>query len=260
MSMAALQQNKKMESKNYILITGASSGIGEHIAIRLSKNYNLIVNGRNDESLSKVLEVCANKENHLKWIHDLDKVEEIETSLREVINSSTALVEGFVHCAGFLKMLPLKSITIGHLQQTMNVNFNAAVVIIKTLISKKINDSNLRNVVFISSTASIRGAKAFNVYSGAKGALDALMRSLAVELAPKVRLNSILPGAIQTKMTEHMFNDKELLEKMTKDYPLGLGTPPDIFEMVDFLLSAKSKWITGQQFVVDGGRSINVSA
>ena len=104
------------------------------------------------------------------------------------------------------------------------------------------------------------GAKAFNVYSASKAALDALMRSLAVELAPNVRLNSVLPGAIQTRMTDHIFKDAELLNRMTKDYPLGVGYPSDIFEMVRFLISDESRWITGQQFVVDGGRSINISA
>jgi NAD(P)-dependent dehydrogenase (short-subunit alcohol dehydrogenase family) len=259
--MEALLRNKnQMDSKSFILITGASSGIGQHIAINLSSHYNLVLNGRNDETLSKVIEQCANKKNHLKWVYDLKNIEGIEDSLRVIIDENILSFDGFIHCAGVLKMLPLKSISLEHLQETISVNFSAAVFLIKALISKKINNSKLKNVIFISSTASIRGAKAFNIYSGSKGAVDALMRSLAVELAPNVRLNSILPGAIQTKMTENMFNDKELLEKMKKDYPLGLGELGDIFEMVNFLLSEKSKWITGQQFVIDGGRSINISA
>ncbi len=249
-----------MDNKKYILITGASSGIGKHIAIKLSPNYNLILNGRSDETLSAVVEQCHSKENHFKWVYDLQDITSIETSFQKLVSESRGHIDGFIHCAGFLKMVPLKSISIAHLQQTMNVNFNAAVLIVKALVSKKINDNSLKNVIFISSTASIRGAKAFNIYSGSKGAVDSLMRSLAVELAPKVRLNSILPGGIKTKMTESMFDDRELMERMEKDYPLGLGQAEDIFEMVDFLLSEKSKWITGQQFVVDGGQTINISA
>ena len=249
-----------MNNKSYILITGASSGIGQHIAIKLSEKYNLIVNGRNDETLSDVLERCSNKENHLKWVFDLKNIIGIEDSFKTLINQNNISIFAFVHCAGFLKMLPLKSISIDHLQETMNVNFNAAVLLIKSLISKKLNNSNLKNVIFISSTASIMGAKAFNIYSGSKGALDSFMRSLAVELAPKVRLNSVLPGAIQTNMTKNIFGDREVLSSMEKDYPLGLGTTNDVFEIVDFLISEKSRWITGQQFVVDGGRSVNISA
>ena len=85
------------------------------------------------------------------------------------------------------------------------------------------------------------------------------MRCLAVELAPNVRVNSVLPGAIQTEMTGNIFENKEVLDRMAQMYPLGVGKPHDIFEMVEFLLSEKSRWITGQQFTVDGGRTINIS-
>jgi NAD(P)-dependent dehydrogenase (short-subunit alcohol dehydrogenase family) len=222
-----------LENKDYILITGASSGIGQHIAIRLSEEYNIILNGRDENTLDDVINQCNQKQNILKWGFD---------------------------CAGFLKMVPLKTLSMHDLQRTMNVNVNAAALLIKSLISKKINESFLQNVVFISSTASIRGVKAFNMYSASKGAADSLMRSLAVELAPRVRLNSVLPGSIKTKMTEHIYNDDSTIERMIKDHPLGLGETSDIFEMVNFLLSEKSRWITGQQFIVDGGRTINISA
>jgi NAD(P)-dependent dehydrogenase (short-subunit alcohol dehydrogenase family) len=249
-----------MEIDNYVLLTGASSGIGQYIAINLSKKYRLILNGRNEETLSSVLDQCSNREEHLTWVFDLKNIENIEGAIAGFVAERKVSVSVFIHCAGFLKMLPLRSISLAHLQETMNINFNAAALLIKSLNSKKINNGNLKNVVFISSTASIMGAKAFNIYSASKAALDALMRSLAVELAPNVRLNSVLPGGIQTKMTESMFADKELVERMAKDYPLGLGTPNDIYEMVDFLISDKSRWITGQQFVVDGGRTINITA
>jgi NAD(P)-dependent dehydrogenase (short-subunit alcohol dehydrogenase family) len=249
-----------MENKTWVLITGASSGIGQYIAIHLSEEYNLILNGRNGATLADVAAQCKNAESHLKWVFDLTDSEDIEESLQAFLANKGIIVSVFIHCAGYLKMLPLKSMSKTYLQDTLSINFTSAALIVKSLISKKVNNAGLQNVVFISSTASIMGAKAFNVYSGSKAALDALMRSLAVELAPKVRLNSVLPGGIQTKMTEHMFNDAELMQRMAKDYPLGLGYPNDIFEMVRFLISEKSRWITGQQFVVDGGRSINISA
>ncbi len=248
-----------MENKKYILVTGASSGIGCEIAVKLSAEHNIILAGRNEETLLAVKQQCSRPAEHLVLVVDLNKIDAVTDALQELIEADMD-VSGFVHCAGYLKMLPLKSISTAQLLETMNVNFNSAVLIIKALISKKINRGSLQNVVFISSTASIMGAKAFNVYSGSKGAVDALMRSLAVELAPAVRLNSVLPGAVATKMTEHMFNDEAVLARMAKDYPLGTGEVNDIFEMVNFLLSDKSKWITGQQFVVDGGRSINISA
>ncbi|MEO7044421.1 MAG: SDR family oxidoreductase [Ferruginibacter sp.] len=246
--------------QQYILITGATSGIGRHIAVNLSKRFALILNGRNLETLSDTYDLCSKEKNHLRWIFDLSNVQDVEVEIQSFIAHNKISIVGFVHCAGFLKMVPLKSISFSDLKLTMNINFAVVVLLIKSMISKKVNAAGLKNVVFISSTASIRGAKAFNVYSASKGALDALMRSLAVELAPKVRLNSVLPGGIHTKMTENIFEDKILVDRMAKDYPLGLGEPADIYEMVEFLISEKSKWITGQQFVVDGGRTINISA
>jgi len=248
-----------MENRKYILVTGASSGIGRDIAIGLSADHNIILAGRSHETLLSVKQSCRRVEDHLIWVTDLNNIDGITESLQELLKDTTD-ISGFVHCAGYLKMLPLKSISAAQLLETMNVNFNSAVLIIKALINKKINRAVLQNVVFISSTAAVMGAKAFNVYSGSKAAVNGLMRSLAVELAPAVRLNSVLPGAVQTKMTEGMFSDDESINRMGKDYPLGLGETADIFEMVQFLLSDRSKWITGQEFVVDGGRSINISA
>lgn len=125
--------------------------------------------------------------------------------------------------------------------------------------NRKLNGDTLKSVVLISSNISNFGAKAFGVYGASKGAMDALMRSLAVELAPKVRLNSVLPGGVRTTMTEHMYQDEELVKRMAATYPLGLGEANDIYEVVNFLLSDKARWITGQQCTVDGGRTINIT-
>jgi NAD(P)-dependent dehydrogenase (short-subunit alcohol dehydrogenase family) len=85
------------------------------------------------------------------------------------------------------------------------------------------------------------------------------MRALAVELAPATRVNSILPGAIQTSMAEGGFADPAIVEKLRQDYPLGIGRPDDIASAVEFVLSAGARWLTGQEIVIDGGRTINAS-
>lgn len=247
------------QKKEYVLITGASSGIGRCLAVNLSKSYNLILHGRDQERLEKTKALCSRDNSHLIYQFDLTKLSEIENSFSQFIVENELEVTRFVHCAGYMKMMPLKTTSLEVINATFATNVISAALLTKILQLRKINNNALKSVVFISSNVSNFGAKAFSIYAASKGALDSVMRCLAVELAPQVRVNSVLPGAIPTEMTEDIFENKEIADRMAKDYPLGLGEPGDIFEMVEFLLSAKSKWITGQQFIVDGGRTINIS-
>ncbi|HUS87741.1 MAG TPA: SDR family oxidoreductase [Bacteroidales bacterium] len=248
-----------MSTKSFILLTGSTSGIGENIAITLSVNHNLILGGRDEEKLEKVKQKCSRPDLHLTWCFDLNNVGSLQDSLTSFIDESNAQIESFIHCAGFLKLAPLKSISLDSITQTLNINLISATLILKVLINKRHNQENLKRVIFISSNVSVRGAKAFSVYSASKGALNSLAKSLAVELAPRIRVNSILPGGVRTQMTENMFRDSALIEEMTKKYPLGMGKPEDISNLVLFLLSEESGWITGQDFIIDGGRSIDIT-
>jgi NAD(P)-dependent dehydrogenase (short-subunit alcohol dehydrogenase family) len=247
------------QKKQYVLITGASSGIGQVLAINLSNEYDIILHGRNREKLEHTKSLCNGDKEQIILTLDLSDIEIIEDHLVRFIKENELEINHFIHSAGFMKMLPLKSISLEIINTTFATNIISAALFIKVLTQRKINSDSLKTVVFISSNISNFGAKAFSIYGASKGALDSLMRSLAVELAPKVRVNSVLPGAIHTGMTKNIFENKEGLERMAKDYPLGLGEANDIFELVGFLISEKSKWITGQQFTVDGGRTINIS-
>lgn len=243
----------------YILITGSSSGIGSEMAIYLSKANHIILHGRDKERLEKVKLQCDTQFNHKIWKQDLNEINDIEASLSQFILKENIEIIGYVHCAGYMKMVPLKMSTAQILTSTLNTNVISASLITKILINNKYNPSALKSVVYLSSNLSNMGAKAMSAYGASKGAVDTLMRCLAVELAPKVRVNSILPGAIPTEMTQAIFENEEVRIRMAETYPLGIGEALDICYMAEFLLDNKSKWITGQQFTVDGGRSINIS-
>lgn len=248
-----------MSKVQYILVTGASSGIGSFIAQSLSINYNVIIHGRDIDKINHVISKCHNSFNQLAFVADLQQYEELETVLSRFIIENNIEVIGFVHSAGFMTMLPSKMTTLSAIQKTFSTNLFSAAMIVKVLLQRKVNAGTLKNIVFISSNISNFGAKAFSLYSASKAGIDGLMRSLAVELAPAVRVNSVLPGAIHTPMTTAIFQDVEKAKSMLLSYPLGEGFPDDISNMVEFLLSDKSKWITGQQFTVDGGRTIDIS-
>ena len=241
------------------LITGASSGIGQRIAIQLSKEKNIIICGRVFEKLNETLSLCSTENEIISWVFDLENILNIRDSLEKLLKDNDILVESIVHCAGNMKVMHMRNMDYKNSLQLFNINFFSITEIIALLLKKKINQSQLKNIVFISAILGEFGAPGHHLYSASKAALDGLMRSLAVELAPEIRVNSVLPGGVKTPMSEKALNDPIILEKALKEYPLGIGDTEDIANMVEFLLSDKAKWITGQQFIVDGGRTINLS-
>lgn len=249
-----------LASHHYLLITGASSGIGREMAVDLSRHYRLILNGRDMSRLDETRALCFNPQNQLCWQFDLGRIDELAIALPIFLEKHKALITDFVHCAALLNVLPLRSISVADARSVMNINTLAAMEITRLLMRKNVNYKALKSIVFISSIASQFGAKGFTAYSASKAALDGLMKSLAVELAPDVRVNSVLPGGVRTPMTEAMYSDPIMSERLTRDYPLGVGLPSDIGDAVEFLLSDRARWITGHQLVVDGGRSANISA
>lgn len=243
-----------------LLITGASSGLGREMALRFSADHRLILAGRDEARLQATRLACHTPERQLVWRHDLADVEGIAGGLGDFLAANGVQVGGLVHSAAQLNVLPLRSLEPGLVLEAFRTNVLAAMELVRTLTKKRINQQRLRAVVFVSSIASQFGAKGFSAYGASKGALDALMKSLAVELAPAVRVNSVLPGALRTAMTASMFDDAAMAARLAADYPLGIGVPADVVDAVEFLLSDKARWITGQQLVVDGGRSSNITA
>jgi len=244
---------------NMTLITGASSGIGRALAIRLSGMRRLILHGRNRERLNETLAHCINPDQHLIWPYDLQEIPALTPSLSAFLAEKGVFIECFIHSAGIVKILPIRNADYQTLAAVMNVNFVSAAEIISLLMKKTINRQHLTSILLISSIASNFGAPGFSMYSASKGALDSLMRSLAVELAPRTRVNSILAGGVKTPMGDGLLAEPAVLAKFEKDYPLGIGAPEDVVNAAEFLVSNAARWITGQALVVDGGRSVNIS-
>jgi NAD(P)-dependent dehydrogenase (short-subunit alcohol dehydrogenase family) len=238
----------------FILISGATSDIGFAIAKDLAINCNLILHGRDIVMLKKLESEITNKNRILLWEYDLNNVENLSADFTLFLESNLIAVESFIHVAATLKILPIKSFKLEYSNKIFNVNFFSAVEIIRSLLLKS-NRESFNNIILISAYFSKFGNKGNSIYAATKGALDSLVKSLAVELAPKVRVNSILPGAIRTKMTNHLFEDEIHMTSFHAKYLLGEGSAKDISNMVLFLLSNNASWITGQNLFVDGGAS-----
>jgi len=239
------------------LITGASSAIGAGIAARLSRRRRLILSGRNEVKLEAARAACHSPDNHTLWRYDLDAIEALQESLEAFLRVQGLPVAGFVHCAGVTSLSAARTLSYDRLKKTMDVNFASAALIASSLIKKRTNGDALRGVVFVSSIFSRLGVKGQSLYCASKAALDGLMRGLAVELAPRTRVNSVLPGAVPSAMAAEAFANEQIAALLKKNYPLGPGTPDAIAAAVEFLLSDEASWITGQELVVDGGRIVN---
>ncbi len=234
---------------DYIFITGATSGIGKAISVTLSANNNLVLCGRSNSKLLSVLNDCENTSNHRIFISDFLDIDGVRTGMEHWLNETKIQIKAFIHCAGVTYPSSLKNQSFEQINAMFNTNFIAASELLSVLTQKKFA-AQLQNIIFISSAASKIGEKGNAIYSTTKGAIDGFTRTLARELAPKIRVNAVLPGIVETEMSLAYIKTPEIVNK----YPLGTGKVDDIVNIVTFLLSNNSKWITGQNIVVDGGR------
>jgi NAD(P)-dependent dehydrogenase (short-subunit alcohol dehydrogenase family) len=243
-----------------ILVTGATSFIGNALVHKLamSNQGTLLLHGRNLQNLNLLQNKYQDKKIYT-WVHDLASLEGLHSSLTEVLDRCNEGIDTFVHCAGISSPLPIKGFTEKFALRQFNVNFFSALQIVSILLQKKENSTQLKNIIFVTSIWGKFGSVGYSLYGGSKSALTGAMRSLSVELAPHTRVNSVALGAIETPMSSESFHNSDILQFMQKTYPLGMGKPVDAANILSFLISEESRWITGQEFVVDGGRTSNMS-
>jgi NAD(P)-dependent dehydrogenase (short-subunit alcohol dehydrogenase family) len=243
-------------SNKHILITGGSSGIGKEIALLASKlGARVSLVGRKKETLEKVLSQLDGPGHYLHEF-DIANLNEIEYLVKSVLENS-GVIDGFVHSAGIEMTRPLKMLKANHYKEVFDINTISALEITR-FITKNNNISNGASIIFISSIVGLLGQAGKTAYSASKGALIAASKCLALELASKgVRVNTILPALIETEMSSKILESltEESKINILKMHPLGFGKAIDVANSAAFLLSPASKWITGVEFIVDGGYS-----
>lgn len=238
-----------------ILITGASRGIGRACAeCCATKGARLVLVARDAAALEAVRRRLPGS-GHLAIPADLLRPEEAVSLIFEKACLDGIKLTGLVHAAGIAPVFPVKTTTLSALQEVFAINYFSFMLLVRQLIRK--NHSDGGSIIAISSIAAcVCGGGGVAVYAGSKGALNATVKSLAVELADKgFRANVISPSFIQTDMLREMtaLFPKERLDQQKKRQPLGLGSPQDVANAVAFLLSPESAFITGTSLTVDGG-------
>lgn len=235
-----------------VLVTGASSGIGQATAIECSKmGAKVVITGRNVERLQETFSQLEG-EGHLQIAADISKEEDIDRLVAEC-----PALDGLVNNAGRGLSKPVNFIKSEDLQEVFQTNLFGVVLLTKMLLKKK-KISKGASIVFTSSISSYMTAPGLSIYASSKAAVSAYMRTCAIELGVKgIRCNAILPGMVETKLINSgTYTDEDKLADLSY-YPLGrYGRPEDIARAMIYLLSDASAWVTGAEFIIDGGRSI----
>lgn len=240
-----------------VIVTGASKGIGKEIASHLDKlNYKLILIARNTDLLHQLAKTMNNSPVVLPF--DLAKPSLLEELVPEITKHKNNLC-GLINNAGIFIKKPFTDHSINDWEQLFKINLLAPAELSKLIIPLlKQSSQTHKFIINISSSAAQRPIPETGSYSALKAALDHLSRIMALELAPShICVNTISPGIVDTplhsfeKLTENEYKGIEAL------HPVGrMGQPKDIASMVAFLANENNNWVTGSNFIVDGGLSL----
>ena len=247
-------------NEKVFLITGGSSGIGLAISkILVSKGAKVISLSRSKEKVERALSQLPELKGKVEFIFGDASNEEDMIRVWKYIEKKYAVIHGIVNNAAILNKGTIETIGIDDWKNLLNVNLTGPYIVTKTLLPllKKANGASIVN---ISSVAGLKPGTSV-AYSVSKAGLDMFTKFLAGDLGPyKIRANSVNPGLVRTNihLDNEVVKDKETYENMliksAPRYPVGrVGEPEDIAEMVVFLLSDKSTWVSGSIITVDGG-------
>jgi Dehydrogenases with different specificities (related to short-chain alcohol dehydrogenases) len=241
-----------------ILVTGASSGIGQAIALRCNTlGATVIACGRNMDRLLAAKDRADHPEYFLPESRDLLSGMETLPEWVKGLRERHGKLGGFVHSAGTGLTAPLRVYDLEKARRLFDIHVHAPMLIAKGFADRRNNIGPGAAMVFMGSVSAVVPQRAKAVYASAKSAQITAASSLAKELASLgIRVNSISPALVETPMAEGF---RELLGEESfaaeqEQYPFGLGRPEDIASLACFLLSGESRWITGQNMVMDGGR------
>jgi NAD(P)-dependent dehydrogenase (short-subunit alcohol dehydrogenase family) len=226
---------------NYLII-GASSGIGRALALKLAENGHQVYGTYNTHEIQSDNPLI--KYTHLNVLDDNLSFDYLPETL-----------SGVIYCPGSINLRPFERIKPIDFTNDYNLQVLGAIKTIQAVVSKLKITENAAILLF-STIAVQTGLPFHSQVSASKGAIEGLTKALAAEYAPKIRVNCIAPSLTDTPLASSLLNSDQKKEANAMRHPLKrIGTTDDIANMVDFLLSSKSSWITGQIMHVDGGMS-----
>ena len=223
------------------LVIGASSGIGNAIALQLIKEGHEVYGTFNSHPIESVQNFNTH---HLNVLDESIDFSFIPTTLH-----------GLIYCPGTINLRPFARIQPSDFLQDFNLQVGGAVKVIQAALPA-LKNSGSASILLFSTVAVQLGLNFHTQVAASKGAIEGLTKALSAELAPNIRVNCIAPSLTDTPLAASLLNSEQKMEANALRHPLKrVGTVNDISEMACFLLSNKSSWITGQILHVDGGMS-----
>ena len=230
-----------MADKNFVIV-GGSHGIGLGLVQRL------VTDGASVTVLSRTADQLAG-------LSGVNHVAVDVTTADLTADMFPDSIDGLAYCPGSINLRSFRGLKPEVFREDFELNVVGAIKCLQAALPglKKVESSG---VLMFSTVAVAQGMTMHASVAAAKGAIEGLTRSLAAELAPKIRVNCIAPALTNTPLAERFFASEEKVAAMSEKYPLKrTGTVDDIASLGQFLLSDQATWITGQVIGVDGGLS-----
>ena len=247
--------------ENVIYITGATAGIGYATAqLCLERGASVVITGRNKDRLSEA-ESNLLKISSSVVAHNIDVSDEsqVTKSLKDTYDAF-GKIDGLVNNAPSIHTGKIIDLEMSSWRTNFKANLDAVFITTKTVLPWMIK-AKTGSIVNIASVVGLKGVSFMSAYGAAKAGLINFSRAAAVEAAPYVRVNSIIPGAVLTPATERAIPNEDLLDATINTIPLKrIADPMELAKPIAFLLSSDASFITGASLVVDGGKTADLNA
>ena len=244
-----------------IYITGASAGIGFATAkVCMKRGATVVITGRNAENL-KQAELELQKISPNVIAHNLDVSDEsaISDSLNEIYKIC-GKVDGLVNNAPSIHTGKIVDLSLSAWKTNFKANLDAVFLTTKTVLPWMMAVKK-GSIVNIASVVGLKGVAYMSAYGAAKAGLINFSRAAAVEAAPHIRVNCLIPGAVLTPATERAIPDEDMMSATISSIPLKrIAEPMELAKPIAFLLSSDASFITGSSLVVDGGKTADLNA
>jgi NAD(P)-dependent dehydrogenase (short-subunit alcohol dehydrogenase family) len=238
------------------VITGASRGIGLGIARRLvAEGARVVITARTPETLAAAAESLGGPE-HARYVAGRADDDEHRRATIAATLDAFGRIDVLVNNTGINPMAgPITDVPSEVWTKLFGVNVAAPIAWTEQARRGGLGEHDGAAVVNVASIAGVRPSPPIGAYGASKAALIHVTGELAVELAPRIRVNAVAPAVVKTKFATLLYEGREA--EVVKDYPLGrLGDPRDVAAAVAFLASDDASWITGQTVIIDGGLTL----